>query len=200
VTSRGARQRHGFQFQDWIAKKFFDLSYTGQWDIHEKMNPEGKAAGPISIKTAKWRTPIGLGDALRQFDIKRDFTIVVGFWEYRSGRKQVIKVVVAKVAKKTWRGLWGRLTRPDLERLDSSIKDRSVGHDKARDQAKGSKAALASKGHLIVLNPKIDSKGQRRWQCSLPFAVFFSQIVGEQYPQPDRKPMLWGEAVDVTFS
>jgi hypothetical protein len=196
---KGARQQHGFAFEKWVASKFFSLSYTARWDIHRKMNPEGEDAGPISIKTAKWRSPIGLGDARRQFEILHNFTLVVGFWEQKGARKRIVRVVVAKVGAERWRSLWGQLTASDLDSLDRVIKNRKVDHEAAQERAKQGKARLAEKGSLIVLNPKIDSKGQRRLQCSLPFDVFFSRIVGEQNPQRDAKPTLWGELVDVVL-
>jgi hypothetical protein len=52
-VGKGAGQQHGFSFEKWVARKFFNLSDTAQWDIHAKMNPEGEDAGPISIKTAR---------------------------------------------------------------------------------------------------------------------------------------------------
>jgi hypothetical protein len=200
MAKRGARQRHGFEFQDWIAKKFFGLSYTSAWDIHQKMNPEGEEAGPVSVKTAQWESAVTLGDALRQFDIQQNFTLVAAFWQREGKKKRIVRVAVATVPVAAWRTLWGDLTRDDVAFLDRLIKDRTVEYQTVRRTAKEQKARLSSKGSQIVLNPKIDGKGQRRLQCSLPFEVFFSHLLGERSPKPDQQPTLWGEVVDVVLS
>lgn len=126
-----------------------------------------------------------------------NFTFVVGFWDRKGARKRVVRVVVAKVTAQTWRRLWGRLTRSQLDALARAVSARGEDYEAARRRAKEGKAKLAAEANLIVLNPKIDSKGQRQLQCSLPFDAFFSQIVGENDPQPEAAPTLWGEPVDL---
>jgi hypothetical protein len=42
----------------------------------------------------------------------------------------------------------------------------------------------------LVINPKIDSKTQRRIQCSLPYATFWNFAGRKHLPQDN--PELWG--------
>jgi len=45
---------------------------------------------------------------------------------------------------------------------------------------------------IITLNPKIDSKGQRRLQCSLSFTKVFKYLAPEADPRVQEPPSLWG--------
>jgi hypothetical protein len=45
---------------------------------------------------------------------------------------------------------------------------------------------------LITLNPKIDSKTQRRLQCSLRFDLVFERLTPKAEPGPQEKPSLFG--------
>lgn len=33
-------QHHGFAFEDWVKKTFFDIHYTSEWDIPRELNPK----------------------------------------------------------------------------------------------------------------------------------------------------------------
>ncbi|MBI3880397.1 MAG: hypothetical protein HY301_10090 [Verrucomicrobia bacterium] len=122
-------QQHGFAFQGFVKQlairltgcEITDEDYTGKWDLPPEANPVA-GGGPISIKTAQWGTGIGFGDALRQFDVAERFTLVVGFWEWRSGVKHVVKVVAVSVQPEIWRGLWHPILRDDLVRLNAEVK------------------------------------------------------------------------------
>ena len=74
-------QQHGFAFQKWVvehAKHLYEIKtgespeaeigYTDEWDLPASLNPNS-SDGPVSIKTAKWNSGIGFGDARRQFQI-----------------------------------------------------------------------------------------------------------------------------------
>ena len=74
-------QGHGFTFENWVHDTIFDSyeagSYTDEWDVGKDFNVNHGGV-PVSIKTAKYRSPVGLGDALRQFRISEDFLLIVG--------------------------------------------------------------------------------------------------------------------------
>ena len=78
------------------------------------------------------------------------------------------------------------------ERLDAVIKDRSLSPSEARAAAKKIKSAPPFTQSLIVVNPKIDSKRQRRLQCSLRFADVFTRLAPAADPAPHPRPTLWG--------
>lgn len=74
-------QTHGFAFEKWVKNTFFtevESTYTQKWDIPKEHNsgdklPQQLRNIPVSIKMAKFGSPIGLGDAIRQFNIDEDF-------------------------------------------------------------------------------------------------------------------------------
>jgi len=190
----GERQEHGFRFEDWLKKTFFDIYYTSEWDIPKELNPN-KRGGPISIKTAKWKSSIYFGDALRQFDINEDWTLIVGFWKNQGKKKKIVKITESLITKENWRGYWGSITRAEIARLDTLIKNRRKSYNVIRKEAQACKSMLKQKSNLITLNPKIDSKAQRRLQCSIPFTKFFEHIIQEPEPEEDGEFFLWGQKI-----
>lgn len=179
-------QKHGFIFEQWIKENFFINSegkYSDKWDIKPECNinpvlPKEFHHLPVSIKTAKNKSPIGLGDAIRQYDIDSDFLLIVGFWKQANSFKFFVSVEAARIELKVWKNLWSPLKRDALIYLDSSIKDTNHNYSDVRKIAQGIKRDLPQT--KIVLNPKIDSKRQRRLQCSLPYNIFWSEIVKKE--------------------
>ncbi|MGI8641849.1 MAG: hypothetical protein ACR2MG_18115 [Pyrinomonadaceae bacterium] len=158
------------------------------------------------MKTCKFGSPIGFGDAIRQFDNTQDFLLIVGFWLSSGAMKKFLSVKAVKVAAGEWHKLFlETITEEELEKdrlkpeeiqrkiygLDRTIKMTSSYLD-ARKQAKAEKQALPKME--IVLNPKIDSKIQRRLQCSLPFSIFWEKFAGES-PIKNETCTFWGETV-----
>ena len=81
----------------------------------------------MNPKATKYGTPIGLGDALRQYDIAEPFLLIVGFWQQVTPQeKRWVNVQAVRVEPKVWRSLWGDLTRTDLAELEAVIKDKSL--------------------------------------------------------------------------
>ncbi|HXG83456.1 MAG TPA: hypothetical protein VNI84_05445 [Pyrinomonadaceae bacterium] len=133
---------------------------------------------PVSIKTCKNNCPIGFGDALRQFKNDEDFLLIVGFWKQNGGNKNFVAVEAVKVTAQGRKNLFHPLTAMDLTLLDSTIKNRETNYAEVRKSAKEIKKAFPPT--KMILNPKIDSKIQRRLQCSLPFNVFWNDVVKKE--------------------
>ncbi|HEY0945999.1 MAG TPA: hypothetical protein VGD81_12060, partial [Opitutaceae bacterium] len=133
-----------------------------------------------------------LGDALRQFAIDEPFLLVIGYWRQEGRAKRFVKIVAPRVEPETWRKLWGPVTRADLERLDALVKDRSIDHREVRRRVLAMKNAPPFSEATIVLNPKIDSRGQRRLQCSLRFADVFKYLAPSTSPAGQERAVLWG--------
>jgi len=191
-------QHHGLLFEHWIDDTFFDgyraPHYTQKWDVPAAIN-QRHGGIPVNPKVAKYRGPVDLGDALRQFDIAEPFILVVGYWQQDGDRKRVVNIVAPRIDPVVWRRLWGPVTRADIERLDAVIKDRSLTPAQARAAARKIKNAPPFTESVIVFNPKIDSKTQRRLQCSLRFDDVFRHLAPEADRQPQNPPRLW----DVAF-
>lgn len=188
-------QRHGLVFEQWIRDTFFDgykpPGYTQKWDIPAEANARHGGV-PVNPKAAKYRTPVDLGDALRQYDIAEPFILVVGYWVQDGEEKRFVNIVAPRIGPEAWRKLWGPVTRADLEKLDALIKDRSLDYREARKQAQAMKSAPPFSESVIVLNPKIDSQGQRRLQCSLRSDDLFRYLASDAPQGAQKAPELWG--------
>ncbi len=193
-------QAHGLVFEHWVCDVFFNGyrpdGYTQKWDVPGSANrlPDPALAGlPVNPKAARLGAPVGLGDALRQFDIDEPFLLVLGYWE-QSGpdEKRFVKILAPRVDPALWRSLWGPVTRADLERLDAVIKDRSLPPAEARRRAQEMKAKPPFSGSVFVLNPKIDSRTQRRLQISLRYEDALKHLAPASTPEPEESPALWG--------
>lgn len=196
-------QAHGLVFERWVRDTFFDSSsadgYTDKWDIPARANrlADPLLTGlPVNPKATRFRSPVGLGDALRQFDIDEPFILVLGYWEQPTPEhKRFVKILAPRIEPEAWRALWGPVTRADLERLDAVVKDRSLTPGEARRRAQELKAAPPFSEAVFVLNPKIDARGQRRLQVSLRYADVLKHLAPEASPGPDERPALWGVAL-----
>lgn len=199
-------QRHGFDFENWVKQAFFaefNASYTQKWDVPGEANYSAKIPNelqhlPVSIKTCKFGSPIGFGDALRQYKNNEDFLLIVGFWQQSGSYKNFVAVEGVKITTNVWKSLFLPLNLVDLTLLDSTIKNTELHYSEVRIMAKELKSSDKFKQTKIILNPKIDSKTQRRLQCSLPFNIFWQDFVGkEPYQRIDSK--LFGEKVPNPF-
>lgn len=193
-------QKHGFTFEKWVRDTLFggyEGNYMQKWDVPPDQNKHpaihsSHRALPVSIKTAGFGSPIGLGDALRQRSTDQPFVMIAGFWHQRTKTEKWFEAIgAAKFSAKAWASLWGTLTLERIAELDALVKDTSIRYDVVRRRAQEWKALHADdSGSRIVLNPKIDSKTQRRVQCSLPFDVFW-EFAGEEPVRLDA-PELYG--------
>ena len=168
-----------------------------KWDIPDSENKEPEVPiewrdFPVSIKTAKWGSPIGLGDAIRQRNTNESFVMIAGFWRQRTPQEKWFEEIgVVKFHPEFWNSLWGAVSLATLRELDSKIKDLRLHYSDARKVAKQWKSQLVKSGSKIVINPKIDSKKQRRIQCSLPFPIFWE--AADRNPTKRNSPMLFGK-------
>lgn len=195
-------QAHGLRFERWLCATFFDhyqaASYTQKWDVPAAANPHHGNI-PVNPKATKYGTPIGLGDALRQFEIDEPFLLIVGFWEQvNPEEKRFVNACAVQVEPDSWRRLWGAVTRADLERLNAVIKDKSLTLAEARQRAEAMKKQPPFTTAVIELNPKID-RSQRRLQCSLGFAAFFEHLAPAAEREPQAEPALFGVKLPARF-
>jgi hypothetical protein len=214
ITSTTERQGHGKAFEDWVVETFLEErkipSHTDKWDAEgatfkeEFKEHTGFYNGlPISIKTCKFNQSVNFGDAIRQFENNQDFLLIVGFWKQAGNSKKIVQVVAKKVGSEEWHNLFvdfetekekgpehcKKRTRDKIQELDKTIKT-TEGYKEARKKARTEKAEIKSR---MTLNPKIDSKKQRRLQCSLPKPVFF-EFTGVA-PSENSSATLWGKPV-----
>ena len=85
-----------------------------------------------------------------------------------------------------YKKLWGKMTKKNVKEFDNYIK--SIPHGKeGRDSTKEERTALkdkiSCKDALMVIHPKVDSKNQRRVQCS--FKIDEMIAAGVEYFKKD---------------
>jgi hypothetical protein len=191
-------QAHGFSFEKWVRDHFFSAysgAYMQKWDVPPDRNTDATVPAqfhnlPVSIKTAKLGSPIGLGDVLRQRQIDRDFLMIVGFWEQRTKtEKWIVDIGCAAFDSASWQSLWGQLTLAELQQIDAMVKNMGEHYSTVRAKAQQWKAKPAVQTSTLVINPKIDSKTQRRIQCSLPYTTFWKHA--GRKPAAQNYPELW---------
>jgi hypothetical protein len=197
-------QSHGVLFERWVRETFFagyqPRSATQLWDIPAEANTE-HGDMPVNPKAIKFRAPVDLGDALRQFGVAErgeHFLLLVGFWEQEGPVKKWVHAVNAEVTAEQYRALWSPITLKDLRKLDALVKDQSLSLEDARKQAQAMKQRPPFSKAIMQVNPKIDST-QRRLQCSLRFGDFFHFLAPEVEPLPQENPQLFGVALPENF-
>lgn len=130
---------------------------------------------PVSIKTAavnaaKRAAVVCLSDARRVWSWNHPLILVVGIYS-QEGVKKIFHTVYEfhlQLSQKERGLLYGELTLAEVTTFHETLKTFGFGeHARARAWAKAEKRRLASKTGAIQLNPKIDSKMQRRLQCSV---------------------------------
>ncbi len=187
--------RHGLVFEKWVRDIFFHGyrpdSDTQRWDIPAVENRDHGGI-PVNPKAARLGTAIDLGDAFRQYEIDEPFLLIVGFWAQDGGEKHIVNIAAPEVRPELWHQLWAPVTYADLLRLDALIKDTGRSVEEIRRLALQMKNSPPFSEAVMQVNPKIDTAGQRRLQCSLRFADFFRHLAPGADPAPQAHPGLFG--------
>ena len=182
-------QSHGIVFEDTIIhsitgmpkeqyQTLLENSYTHSMDIVKGLHSDHD----YSIKVSKNGTGIGCGDILRFMDhtLTNPFIMVVGSWRQKDQSVKVYTDIYEfYLEPKHNHLLWANLTRDALEpfvKWVKAIPPFSQGQAQARQEWKNRRAELYAqygKG-LVRIDAKIDSKKQRRVQCSIKLAELIS--------------------------
>ena len=184
-------QQHGLSFEHWVADTFFGghraAGPTDKWDIPATVNSQHGRI-PVNPKATQYGEPVLLGDALRQYEIKEPFLLIVGFWEQDGRDKRFVQSLVSRIEPAQWRQLWAPVTRKDLEAMDKLVKDTSRPITEVRKEVLRRKKQPPFSQAVIQLNPKIDHS-QRRLQCSVSYVRLFKNLA----PGRDRKAQPFAE-------
>jgi hypothetical protein len=180
-------QLHGKTFEGEVIKKCFGVpeeqvesfKSTAAFDIPlGVVTCQHPTGDPVSIKTAAVKAAlqsasVSLSDASRVWAWDRALILVVGLYAQVGGDKifhTVYEFHFRLSANERFR-LYGTLTHEEVLNFHKKLKTFGVGsHGAARVWAKAQKELLSSKVGAIQLNPKIDTKSQRRLQCSAKLA------------------------------
>lgn len=165
-------QLHGFTWENEVKRKVFNMDtsvdYTAAHDIPKEFNCMNCNEN-ISIKTTGSAT-LCMGDPLRIWDYSDDETNTGMVLRYQQdgGVKRLARTHEITLNNRVL--LWGSVTREDIAALDALVRSMPRGRRDAGIDAAIStmKKELNAKSGIVRFNPKIDSKNQRRLQCTIP--------------------------------
>ena len=167
-------QSHGLFWDSEIRKKVFDLpeckNDTQKFDICCTKN-KYNASENISIKTSGNKN-IDCGDILRFYDRDNsDITIILIRYIQINNTKKITEIIEINYTEELRNILFGTITREILENYVQFIKD--IPNGVVTTETK--KKYITMKNNMqkiynmkINISPKVDSKSQRRVQCSIP--------------------------------
>lgn len=167
-------QIHGFTFENSIRSKIFNLPKENNsvyiHDIHHSKNILNMNEN-VSIKTTGSNT-ICCGDILRfyDYDFLKTNTIIVIKYDQVSNEKIIKNIYEIDYNKECHKLLFGELTYNKIKDYDLYIKNipkGKVSYNEKNKYLKYKKELEKDNNCLIKINPKVDSKYQRRVQCSI---------------------------------
>ena len=167
-------QAHGNLFEDiktreitGLSKKEYDKrksnGYTSSMDIVKGLLSDID----VSIKTAKGRK-VDCGDILRR-RAELEYDIVIGQWTQVGDNKVFHTEYTFHIKPEHESLLWGKMTYEKLREFDSYIKSIPVGLEGQQEtklERQILKNIVEDRNALMSIHPKVDSKKQRRVQCS----------------------------------
>ena len=185
-------QAHGNTFEDIIIKKLTGKSkkqydalkgkggYTSAMDLVEGLI----VSRNYSIKTAK-SNKVDCGDILRRMS-EKEYIMIVGQWRQDGDTKVIHTVYCFNVKSKDYKKLWGKMTKKSVKEFDKYVK--SIPHGKEGQQSTKEERTLRKdkitcKDALMAIHPKVDSKNQRRVQCSFKIDEMIAS--GVEYMKKD---------------
>lgn len=168
-------QLHGFVFENEIRVKVFELDIesnnTDKHDI-EKEDNKFNSNENISIKTIGEGNSIYCGDIERfyNYDFTNKNTIVVCKYRQEDNNKVLVDIIEIDYNQECHNFLWGDINLDIINKYVQLVK--SIPYGKVSNYHKkvykDCKKVMESFFNLnININPKVDSKGQRRVQCSI---------------------------------
>lgn len=156
-------------------------SGTNAWDVPAGL--DWRRGLNTSIKTMGVRgaraedATVAMSDARRTFSLECPFRMLIAPYRQLGAVKQVDEVFEIVVQAPEMAALYGQLTYEDVEDFHEGLLGFGPGqHGAARDWARAQKDLLDGRQTGFVLNPKVDSKKQRRLQCSIRLGTLLSGV------------------------
>ena len=195
-------QAHGNYYEDLKTRQITGLSkddydalkengYTSGMDIMKGL----LSAYDYSIKTTGSNS-INCGDILRRRQ-ETDYNLVVGVYEQCGDNKVFHTEYTFYIKPEHERKLWGKMNYNQLAEYVDYIKNIPAGKE-AQQETKTERTVLknciSDNNALMVIHPKVDSKKQRRVQCSVKINELIKAgiehkvtVIRETVPSPSRK-------------
>ena len=168
-------QSHGNDYENLVikritgkGKKEYDKlkgkgGYTSSMDIVKGLLSDRDR----SVKTTNGNK-VDCGDILRRMR-EKEYEIIVGQYRQDGGNKIVHTEYVFNIKPEDYDKLWGTMKYELVEEFNKFVKSIPAGRE-AQQATKGERTRIKNniscKDALMVIHPKVDSKKQRRVQCS----------------------------------
>lgn len=168
-------QSHGIIWENEIREKVFNLkpvkNDTNKYDINAKDN-KFDINENISIKTTG-SDNIDCADILRFYnsDFNKKLTMYVIKYEQKTEVKVIKEILEINYCKELQNILFGSITEEELINYVNLIKSipKGVVSDNIKRTYINKKKELETNYSMYInISPKVDSKNQRRVQCSIP--------------------------------
>lgn len=187
-------QAHGFIWEKSVLEGVYGIfntqqqggSYTRKHDVPANENMIDHVN--VSIKTAGGKS-VDMGDARRVFDTTMNEPINLLVLQYKQeGAEKVLKNVLEIDLTSSTEELFGGVTLAEISELHEYIRNIPPGTASLgiREEYKQRAGKLNSKSGALQFRPKVDSKNQRRLQCSFPdigaFCVRWPARIKSQNP------------------
>ena len=195
-------QAHGNYYEDLKTKQITGLSK----DEYDALKENGYTSGmdimkgllsvcDYSIKTTGSNS-VNCGDILRRRQ-ETDYNLVVGCYSQVGDNKVFYSEYTFYIRPEHEQKLWGRMNYNQLAEYVDYIKNIPAGKE-AQQETKTERTVLKNciedKNALMKIHPKVDSKKQRRVQCSLKMSdlikariPYKQTVIRETVHSPSRK-------------
>ena len=183
------RQITGLSKAEYDALK--ENGYTSGMDIMKGL----MSAYDYSIKTSKGNT-VDCGDILRRRQ-ETDYNLVVGCYSQVGDNKVFYSEYTFYIRPEHEQKLWGRMNYNLLAEYVDYIKNIPAGLEAQQDtktERTVLKNCVEDKKALFKIHPKVDSKKQRRVQCSLNIKELlkadipcYQRVIRETVHSPSRQ-------------
>ena len=193
MADTSSNQGHGIRFERRIIEesgRFADAATTRQRSPTARFDIDAeddlKLNIPTSIKVSKGKT-VPLSDARRIWQSFRfaPYRMIVGVYRQVEGEKIFGEVHEIILRDEYREALLGSVSEEEISDFHEGLKSFwQVGRDsqvKASAWAQQRKLELKSQLGHIQLNPKADSKGQRRLQCSVYLSPLINILNEDDY-------------------
>ena len=195
-------QQHGNYYEDLKTRQITGLSKTEYDALKENGYTSGMdimkgllSKDDYSIKTTGSNS-INCGDILRRRQ-ETDYNLVVGCYSQVGVNKVFHTEYTFYIKPEHERKLWGKMNYNQLAEYVDYIKNIPAGRE-AQQETKIERTVLKNciedKNALFKIHPKVDSKKQRRVQCSVKMSdlmkagIEYKQtLIRETVPSPIRK-------------
>ena len=168
-------QSHGNDYEDLVIKRLTGMSkkeydalkgkggYTSAMDLVEGLYVDRN----YSIKVTNGNR-VDCGDILRRMN-EKEYDVIVGVWDQVGDRKIFHTEYRFHIKPEDYSKLWGSMTYEQVKEFDQYVKSipkTREGQQSTKAERTRRKSEIACKDALMVIHPKVDSKSQRRVQCS----------------------------------